>query len=68
MSSMLLEYNLGSTNDDKDAGFNWTRTRNFALMGTLYSAPILHVHFSKLLPYIAPKASPLGCAKKLFVD
>ncbi len=37
-------------------------------MGAFFSAPILHIHFSKFLPMIAPKANALGCLKKLFVD
>lgn len=64
----LIEYNLSSNDKDGETGFNLTRTRNFVIMGTFFSAPILHIHFSKLLPMIAPKATAMGCIKKLFVD
>ncbi len=53
---------------DAKAAWNWTRTRNFAIMGTFFSAPLLHLHFSKFLPWVAPKATAAGCAKKLFAD
>ena len=38
------------------------------LLGSLYIAPILHVHYTYLLPYFVPSVSPIGVAKKLLID
>ncbi len=63
IDSLLLEYEI--TNHQE---WNWKRTRNFTLMGTFFSAPLLHLHFSKLLPWVAPQVNAAGLAKKLLVD
>jgi hypothetical protein len=37
-------------------------------MGTFYVAPILHVSYSKILPYLVPELTATGALKKLAVD
>ena len=57
---LLSEYDLNSNQvlghdkDVKKRKINLGRTLNFTLMGTFFSAPILHLHFTKLLPFVAP--------------
>ncbi|CDW84001.1 peroxisomal membrane protein 2 [Stylonychia lemnae] len=57
------KYQISQTNE-----WNVKRTFNFAAMGAFFSAPILHFHFTKLLPFIAPKKSSMALSKKLIVD
>ena len=64
----LVKFNLEYQITKDKQKWNWTRTRNFTLMGTFFSAPLLHLHFSKLLPWVSPQMSMRGCVKKLFVD
>jgi hypothetical protein len=37
-------------------------------MGTFFIAPILHVSYSKILPYLVPEATAVGALKKLALD
>ncbi|CDW91795.1 mpv17 pmp22 family protein [Stylonychia lemnae] len=39
---------------DQNKKFNFKRTRTFLIMGGLYVAPILHLHYSYVLPYFVP--------------
>ena len=38
------------------------------MIGTFYVAPILHVSYSKVLPYLVPEATAVGAVKKLAID
>ena len=48
--------------------FNFNRTKTFFIMGTFYVAPILHVSYSKILPYLVPELTATGALKKLALD
>ncbi len=48
--------------------FNFNRTKTFFIMGTFYVAPILHVSYSKILPYLVPEITATGALKKLALD
>jgi protein Mpv17 len=37
-------------------------------MGTFFVAPILHVSYSKILPWLVPEVTAAGALKKLAVD
>eukprot|EP00347_Sterkiella_histriomuscorum_P004588 403359893 len=37
-------------------------------MGGCYLAPVLHIHYSYVLPYFVPQMSPIGVIKKLIID
>ena len=44
------------------------RTRTFFVIGTFYVAPILHISYSKVLPWLVPETSAVGAIKKLAID
>ena len=48
--------------------FDIQRTATFGLVGTVYVAPMLHVHYSYILPYFVPKAGSVAAIKKLAID
>ena len=38
------------------------------MIGTFYVAPILHISYSKVLPWLVPETSAVGAIKKLAID
>lgn len=48
--------------------YNFERTKTFFMMGTFYVAPILHMSYSKILPYLVPELTAAGALKKLALD
>ena len=48
--------------------YNFNRSKTFFLVGTFFIAPILHVNYSKILPYLVPEISAVGALKKLAFD
>ncbi len=49
-------------------GFNWHRAYVFTTIGTFYVAPVLHVHYSYVLPYLVPTVTTTGALLKLAFD
>eukprot|EP00347_Sterkiella_histriomuscorum_P009534 403340840 len=68
IGDVLCQYMEQKYKLSESKGWNWQRTSNFMMMGCFFSAPILHIHFSKLLPLIAPLQTRAHAFKKLFVD
>ena len=48
--------------------YNWKRARNFLWVGMLFIGPFLHLNYTHVLPYIAPKVNLYGTITKLFFD
>lgn len=58
-----IDYNKG-----EKTTFSFKRTQTFFIMGTFFVAPILHMSYSKILPYLVPEATAKGALKKLAID
>ena len=62
----LVTFDLDS---DKTQKYNPVRTQKFILLGSLYIAPVLHLHFTRLIPFAASNATGFaGFAKKMAFD
>uniref|UniRef100_A0A7S3FWA6 Mpv17-like protein n=1 Tax=Strombidium rassoulzadegani TaxID=1082188 RepID=A0A7S3FWA6_9SPIT len=54
--------------EKREKGFDFKRNLIFGAIGSFYIAPLLHVHYSKFLPYVVPDGTKYGALKKLAID
>lgn len=48
--------------------FNLHRTQTFAILGTFYVAPVLHIMYTKVLTRLVPHAKGIKALKKVVID
>ena len=68
ISSYTTNCHLESAKQGEAKTYEFQRTKTFFLMGTFFIAPILHVNYSYLLPYMVPNVTPMGAIQKLAID
>ena len=52
----------------KETTYNVTRMRTFFLWGALIVAPMLHISYTRLYPWLVPELTTKGAFKKLAID
>ena len=48
--------------------YDLKRTRTFFLWGAVVVAPVLHLAYSKVFPYLVPELTKVGAVKKLVLN
>ena len=59
---------MGSNQETSKLEINWKRTRTFFLWGAVFIAPLLHVAYAKVFPYLIPEMTTIAALKKVSLD